>query len=177
MKNLYLHVPTFDELDYRQKILGQEDTMSYNKGYNLLIENYNNETGCIDFSKKYWEKWYAKWILEAKDRYYAYIVESNTGDFVGEVCFYYEEEEKLYRIGIVIESVHRGKGYCSNGLIKLADVAFNDFNIKRLRNVIPLDREYAIKGHKKAGFKEVSIEKNQAILDLSNEDYLGIKFI
>ncbi|CEO20445.1 GNAT family N-acetyltransferase [Paraclostridium sordellii] len=177
MENLYLHVPTFDELDYRQKILGQEDTMSYNKGYNLLTENYNNETGCIDFSKKYWDKWYAKWILEATDRYYAYIVESNTDDFVGEVCFYYEEEEKLYRIGIVIESIHRGKGYCSKGLIKLADVAFNDFNIKRLRNVIPLDRKYAIKGHKKAGFKEVCIEKNEVTLDLSNDDYLGIKFI
>ena len=42
MNDLILHVPSFEELKYRQLILSQEDTMSYNKGYNLGIENYNN---------------------------------------------------------------------------------------------------------------------------------------
>ena len=42
MNELNLHVPSFEELEYRQKILSQEDTMSYNKEYNLGIENYNN---------------------------------------------------------------------------------------------------------------------------------------
>ena len=40
---LYLHIPSFEELDYRQKILSQPDTMSYNSGYKLGIENYNNK--------------------------------------------------------------------------------------------------------------------------------------
>ncbi|MEG2789190.1 MAG: hypothetical protein RR942_15360 [Romboutsia sp.] len=83
MNELYLHVPSFNELEYRQKLLSQEKTMSYNKEYNLEIENYNNKTGCINFSKKYWDEWYAKWISERNDRYYAYIVNSNTGDFLG----------------------------------------------------------------------------------------------
>ena len=173
MNELNLHVPSFEELEYRQKILSQEDTMSYNKEYNLGIENYNNETGCIDFSKKYWKNWYTKWISESVDRYYAYIVNSNTGDFIGEICFYYEKQNNLYRIGIVIESKYRGNGYCSKALIKLADKAFNDFDIKKLRNVIPLEREYAIKGHKRAGFKEVGIKENQSILDLCKTDYLS----
>ncbi|WP_438619457.1 GNAT family N-acetyltransferase [Paraclostridium sp.] len=171
MNELHLHVPSFNELEYRQKLLSQEKTMSYNKEYNLEIENYNNKTGCIDFSKKYWYEWYAKWISENNDRYYAYIVNSNTSDFLGEVCFYYDKQNDLHRIGIVIENKHRGKGYCSKALTKLADTAFYDLDIKKLRNVIPLEREYAIRGHKKAGFKEIGIEENMSILDLSKSDY------
>ena len=45
--NLYLHVPSFKELEYRQNILSQADTISYNKGYDLGIETYNNKTCCI----------------------------------------------------------------------------------------------------------------------------------
>ncbi len=31
MRNrVYLHVPSFEELDYRKKILAEPDTMSYN---------------------------------------------------------------------------------------------------------------------------------------------------
>ena len=173
MNELHLHVPLFKELEYRQNFLSQEETMSYNKGYNLGTENYNNKTGCIDFSEKYWDEWYSKWISERKDRYYAYIVNSTTGDFLGEVCFYYEEENDLHRIGIVVENKHRGNGYCSKALIKLADTAFHDFDVKKLRNVIPLDREAAIRGHKKAGFKEIEIKENESILDLSKSDYLS----
>lgn len=84
MNELSLHVPAFEELEYRQKILSQEDTMSYNKEYHLGLENYNNETGCINFSK-YWNEWYSKWISKRYKRYYAYIVNNNTGEFIGEV--------------------------------------------------------------------------------------------
>ncbi|WGX77729.1 GNAT family N-acetyltransferase (plasmid) [Paraclostridium bifermentans] len=173
MSELILHVPSFEELRYRQLILSQEDTMSYNKGYNLEIENYNNKTGCIDFSKKYWSEWYSKWVSERVDRYYAYIVNSKTGEFVGDVCFYYDPSNDLHRIGIVIESKHRSKWYCSKGLLKLTETAFNDFDVKVLRNVIPLDRKSAIKGHKSARFREISIDDNLITLDLSKLYYLA----
>ena len=172
MNELSLHVPAFEELEYRQKILSQEDTMSYNKEYNLGLENYNNETGCINFSKKYWNEWYSKWISKRYKRYYAYIVNNNTGEFIGEVCFYYDKQRDLYRIGVVIESKHRGNGYCSKVLIKLADTAFKDFDVNKIRNVISLERESDIKGHKRAGFKEIGIYENESILDLSKSDYL-----
>ncbi|EQK47435.1 acetyltransferase family protein [[Clostridium] bifermentans ATCC 19299] len=172
MNDLILHVPSFEELKYRQLILSQEDTMSYNKGYNLVIENYNKETGCIDFSRKYWSEWYSKWISERADRYYAYIANNKTGEFVGDVCFYYDPQNDLHLIGIVIESKHRSKGYCSKGLLKLAETAFNDFNVKVLRNVIPLDRKSAISGHKSAGFREISIDDNLITLDLIKSEHL-----
>ena len=173
MNDLILHVPSFEELKYRQLILSQKDTMSYNKGYNLGIENYNNETGCIDFSKKYWSEWYSKWISERVNRYYAYILNSKTGEFVGDVCFYYDIQNDLHLIGIVIESKHRCRGYCTKGLLKLAATAFNDFDVRVLRNVIPLDRKSAIKGHKSAGFKEVDIDSNLITLDLLKSEYLS----
>ncbi|MBS4538491.1 hypothetical protein GOQ27_08445 [Clostridium sp. D2Q-11] len=50
-KRLFLHVPSFEELEYRQKILAQPNTMAYNRGYNLESDNYDNKTGCIDFNR------------------------------------------------------------------------------------------------------------------------------
>ena len=51
MNRLYLHIPRLEELDYRQKILLQPDTMAYNKGFHLQFIDYDNETGCIYFRK------------------------------------------------------------------------------------------------------------------------------
>ncbi|MGL5652327.1 MAG: hypothetical protein ACRDDE_11250 [Paraclostridium sp.] len=79
----------------------------------------------------------------------------------------------MHRIGIVIESKHRSKRYCSKGLLKLAETAFNNLNVQVLRNVIPLDRISAIKGHKSAGFKEVDVDSNLITLDLLKSEYLS----
>ncbi len=79
----------------------------------------------------------------------------------------------MHRIGTVIESKHRSKGCCSKGLLKLAETSFNDFNVKILRNVIPLDRKSAISGHKSAGFREISIDDNLITLDLVKSEHLS----
>ncbi|MBQ1690249.1 MAG: hypothetical protein II018_03190 [Firmicutes bacterium] len=46
---LYLHVPEFSELYYRQKLMSDPVTMSYNRGYDLGFDGYHKNTGCIDF--------------------------------------------------------------------------------------------------------------------------------
>lgn len=170
--NLCLHVPLLKELDYRQRILSQPETMSYNKGYELEIENYDNQTGCIYFEKKYWNDWYNRWVNGQPDKYYAYLKDKVSGEFVGDISFRYEEGKDAYCIGIVIEDKYRGKGYSSKGLTLLSEKAFMDLGVKILRNDIPIERIHAIKAHKKAGFKEINIEKNQCVLLLSKEDYL-----
>ena len=38
MNRLELHVPTIEELDYRQRIMSDPKTMSYNKGYDLDLD-------------------------------------------------------------------------------------------------------------------------------------------
>lgn len=173
--NLCLYVPLFKELDYRQSILAQTDTMSYNKGYKLGIENYNNATGCIDFRDEYWNDWYTKWINREPEKYYAYLKNESCGNFVGEVSFRYDNSKGAHCIGIVIESRYRGNGYCSKGLRLLAEKAFVDLGIDKLRNDIPIDRISAIRGHKKAGFKEICVENRSCVLELSKEDYLIFK--
>lgn len=171
-KRLFLHVPYFEELDYRQKILAQPDTMSYNRGYELKLDNYDNETGCIDFRREFWEDWYSRWISNEPERYYAYLTQVESGDFIGEVCFHYDKNTNSHCIGIVIEAKYRSNGYCSEGLIRLAEKAFVDLNIFKLRNDIPVDRKSAIAGHKRAGFKEIGITHGNCILELTKDGYL-----
>lgn len=51
MSDISLHIPEYSELWYRQRLLADPDTMSYNKGY-------SGENGCIDFPEKNWRLWY-----------------------------------------------------------------------------------------------------------------------
>ena len=55
----------------------------------------------------------------------------------------------------------------------MAEKALIDLNIGKLRNDIPIERKYAIAGHKKAGFKEIAIEDGNCILQLTRDDYLN----
>lgn len=174
MNELYLHVPSYDELWYRQKIMLQPDTMSYNKGYNLGIDIYDNNTGCIDFKKEYWKKWYSKWISNEPDRYYAYMVLKKTNEFIGEVCFHYDKRSDSHLIGIIIESKYRGKGYSLEGLSKLCEEAFVHLNIDKLRNEFPPERKSAAACHKKAGFKETGNQNGNCIFEMTKDDYLNL---
>lgn len=85
-ERLYLYIPSFDDLWYRQRIMSDPDTMSYNKGYDLHIEGYDKTTGCIEFPECKWNSWYNKFIGRAPERYYAYIVRKEDNSFIGEVC-------------------------------------------------------------------------------------------
>lgn len=169
--NLLLHIPTFNELEYRKKLLMQSETMSYNKGYNLEFDGYDNETGCIDFRREVWNEWYDHWCKDARNSFYAYLSLHDEKTYIGEVNFHYSNYTKQYEIGIIIEAKYRGKGYCSEGLIRLSDKAFKDFQIDKLCNEIPLNRVTAIEGHKSAGFKEVNIRNHVCYLELTKEDF------
>ena len=82
---LYLHVPAYEELWYRQKIMQDPDTMCYNKGYDLNFDGYDKLTGCIAFPEKEWAHWYSYFIGQEPVRFYAYIVRESDGEFIGEV--------------------------------------------------------------------------------------------
>ena len=51
---LKFHRPTFDELSFREKMLADGETMSYNRVYG----------GTIAFSREKWAAWYEKWITD-----------------------------------------------------------------------------------------------------------------
>ena len=44
--SLTLHIPSLEELSYREKLLSQPETMAYNRGYDLPFEGYDRTTVC-----------------------------------------------------------------------------------------------------------------------------------
>ena len=88
MSKIELYVPKPEDLWFRQSLLGDSATMSYNKGYELGFPGYHNDTGCIDFPVEAHSGWYARWIGAEPQRFYAYLRETETGEFLGEVSLY-----------------------------------------------------------------------------------------
>ena len=62
MSNVYLKVPSIDELHYRQEWMNDSKTMSYNAGYDMQLKGYNRETGTITKTDEEMLIWYNNWI-------------------------------------------------------------------------------------------------------------------
>lgn len=165
----FLHIPSFEELDYRQKILMQPDTMAYNRGCNLGLENYDNETGCIDFRKEYWKEWFSKWVNNTPDRYYAYVIKSDGNIAIGEAALRYVDGENGYCVNIIIEGQYRGNGYSEEALRLLIDVGFRKLRAKRIFDTFSKERVSAEKAFKKLGFKRISDD----MLELTRDDFFN----
>lgn len=173
-KRLILHVPEVPELWYREKLLSDPDTMSYNKGYNLSSDSYHNDTGCIDFPKNQWKQWYDYFVKNSPQRYYAYVKRIEDGCFIGEVNLHKSNSGDWYDMGIVLESRYRGKGFSIEALRLLLNEAFDGLSAKAVRNDFELTRETALKLHLDVGFQIVRKEKGIVILEITKENYYGI---
>ena len=67
-------IPTFADMWFRESLLTDEETMSYNHAWG----------GTIPFPKENWQNWYDYWIINHENRrYYRYLKAENR--FVGEV--------------------------------------------------------------------------------------------
>jgi len=175
---VYLHVPEFEELDYYTKLLKDPETMNYNAGYNLNLDGYDYETGCI--LKCDLEKWYKKLMVD-KNRFFAYIVRKEDNVPIGYVNFHFNENYLKHCCGIVIENKYRGKGYASDALKLLCDKAFNEYNINSLVDDIPYNRSDALRLFTNLGFidikqdyytKKFNTNERVIILELTKENYL-----
>lgn len=59
-----LYTPSLEDLWFRQKMMADEETMSYNHAWG----------GTIPFPKETWHGWYDFWIVKHKNkRYYRYL--------------------------------------------------------------------------------------------------------
>lgn len=170
-ERVYFHIPEFEELTYRQKIMSQPDTMSYNKGYNVSYEGYHKDTGCIDFPRNKWMDWYSDKVNKKPKYFYAYIVKKDDNSFMGEVNLYLDDNNKWYNMGIVLESKYRGLGYSLEALKKLMQVAFNDYNALAVHNNFELTRQSAISIHKAVGFNIINEVDGIVDLLITREDY------
>ena len=171
VNNIKLYIPSIDELWYRQTILMQPDTMSYNKGFDLDLPLYHKDTGCIEFPKEKWEKWYSFWIDNKPTTFYAYILRESDHQFIGEVNLHYNSKNDWYDMGIVIESKFRGKGYSKDALNLLLETAFTTYTARAVHNDFENTRDIAYKLHLSAGFKIISSNENIIDLLIKRKDY------
>ena len=172
MNRLKLTVPSIEQLSYRKKILADPATMDYNRGFEVDVEGYDKETGCINFEKSKWEDWYENWINNDKERFYAYLLEKDSECPFGEVSLRFDERREIHIINIVIEGKYRGKGYGKEGLKLLLDKAFFDFGLEKVGDEFPENRTNAYKLFKKFGFRVAENNNNIIFVVLDKQQYL-----
>ena len=109
---LETHKPDFEELGFRQKLLADERTMSYNAAWG----------GTIAFSRENWQKWYHDW-LEAPEteRYYRYLHDTDTDAFVGEIAYHHDEKRGIWLCDVIVLAECRNRGYGTEGIRLLCE--------------------------------------------------------
>lgn len=138
------YIPSIDDLWFKEKLLSDIETMSYNHAYG----------GIVSFSKENWESWYNRWIIHPEQkRFFRYVLDTETNQFVGEAAYHYDEQREIYIVSIIILASHRHKGYGRITLELLCDEAKNH-GITTLYDDIAIDNP-SIKLFLEEGFTEV----------------------
>ena len=146
-----LVIPTPEDMWFRESLLADEETMSYNHAWG----------GTIPFPKEDWKAWYDHWITDHEDkRFYRYLKDEN--GFVGEAAYHYDPEYDGYVADVIIFSKFRGRGYGAEGL-RLLCVAAKENGITALYDDIAIDNS-AIKMFLGQGFHECCRTEEKIVL-------------
>lgn len=137
-----VYEPCMADLWFKEKMMSDEQTMSYNHAYG----------GTIPFPKECWADWHDRWITNHNGkRFYRYIKENDT--FVGEVAYRFDGERQIYIADVIVFAPYREKGYGRKGLLLLCDAAKSN-GIKELYDDIAIDNS-SVELFLKCGFVEV----------------------
>lgn len=142
MEELILYRPELDELAWREKWLDDPETMSYNHAYG----------GTVAFPRERWADWYARWIKDEGTRYYRYLRLGDSGKFVGNISYHYDEEFDGYVCEVLISAPYRGRGFGRRGLALLCEAARAN-GVKRLLDNIAIDNP-SVAMFLRGGFRE-----------------------
>lgn len=151
-KSLSLYIPKIEDYWYEEKLQSDAKTMSYNAGYDVSYYGYHYETGCIFFPKERWKETEKK--RQSKKRFFAYLKDEISNEFVGYVNYQYNEKNNRYECGILIEASKRKQGYAHQGLKLLCNYAKSQ-GIKSLYDNFETDRENTLKVFESMGFKVI----------------------
>ena len=111
---LRLYKPTFDALWFRQELLSDPATMSYNNAWG----------GIIPFPRERWQAWYDVWLAgPGKERFYRYLSDIGTKHFVGEAAWHFDSARQRYLCDVIVHAKYRGRGYGAEGLSLLCKAA------------------------------------------------------
>ena len=142
MEMLALYAPRVEDLWFKEKMMDDAQTMSYNHAHG----------GRIPFPRERWADWHDRWIANHKgERFYRYLMEDDT--FVGEVAYRFDGERQIYIADVIVYAPHRGKGYGRKGLILLCESAKAN-GVKALYDDIAIDNP-SVALFLKCGFSEV----------------------
>ena len=166
---LTLEIPAIEALSYRQKLLSNPETMAYNRGYKLDDPFYNSKTGFIFFPPERWPAWYARWVGQEPERFYAYLMWKERP--IGEISLHRVEEAGVYEMGIVIDIRRRGKGYSREGMGLLLEQAFDKMSATKVRNSFEPSRRAALRIHREFGFEVIGKKDGIWTLELTRETY------
>lgn len=139
---LTLYKPKREDLWFRQTMLADEETMSYNHAWG----------GTIPWPREKWNAWYDCWIINHEEkRYYRYL-KNQDGQYVGEIAYHFDSDTRKFIANVIIYSPYRRKGYGSCALDLLCSEAKNN-GISVLYDDIAIDNP-AINLFLKHGFTE-----------------------
>ena len=125
---LTLYKPKYEDLWFRQMMLADEDTMSYNHAWG----------GTIPWPEDQWKDWYDHWIVNHNGkRYYRYL-KNQDGQYVGEIAYHCDADIHHETANVIIYSQYRRKGYGSEALELLCAAAKNN-GIRVLYDDIAID--------------------------------------
>ena len=105
--------PQIGDLWFREALLGDPDTMSYNNAWG----------GTIPFPEEDWEDWYDDWVRNPEGCFYRYITAGESRAFAGEAAWHYDEERGIYITDVIVAAKCRGRGYGRAGLELLCEAA------------------------------------------------------
>ena len=131
MKNraeVFLYKPHIEDLWFRQSLMADPETMSYNQAWG----------GTIPFPRQDWAEWYDLWVKNPKNRFYRYITTGKSRSFVGEAAYHYNSDMGVYLTDIIILARNRRQGFGKAGLLLLCDAAKNE-KIPELYDNIAID--------------------------------------
>ena len=108
-----IYKPRCRDLWFRQAMMADEETMSYNRAWG----------GTIPFPEEQWDAWYDRWVENPEgDRFYRYVWEEG-GAFIGEIAYRFDEEAGGYMASVVIFAEYRGRGWGGMALDALCAAA------------------------------------------------------
>ena len=126
---LTLHVPTLDELWFREQMLADDETMAYNRAWG----------GTIPWPREKWQDWYDWWIARPQGkRFYRYLVDDEKDVFVGEIACHLDGDEGIWLADVIVYVPFRGRGFGREGLRLLCEAA-RDTGIDSLYDDIAAD--------------------------------------
>lgn len=177
MEEIELYIPKREDLWFYQQMMADPETMAYNANWDVDDEGYHRDTGCIDYPDEVLDDWYAAWVGQEPERFYAYIRRASDGAWMGDVNFHYNAAQDWWDMGIVMHAPYRGKGYAVPALKQMLEHAFCVCGISRIHNDFEIARNEvaAWETHRKAGFKELRVRDGYMHMMITKDDYLAQK--